>query len=107
MERLQQIINYLKTEPNDPFLNYALALEYLKIDNLQQATNIFENLLKIAPNYSATYYHYGQLLQKQNQKQAAISMYNQGIKIAQQNKEQHALSELQSALLELEMEDLM
>jgi hypothetical protein len=53
----------------------------------------------------ATYYHLGKLLQEKGEKENALEMYSQGIQVAQQVGEQHSLSELQSAKLELEFDD--
>jgi hypothetical protein len=53
----------------------------------------------------ATYYHLGKLLIAQGEKEAALAWFNLGIEHAKAAKELHALSELQSAKLELEYED--
>jgi hypothetical protein len=50
----------------------------------------------------ATYYHLGKLLERKGEREAALAIYAEGIAVATRTQEQHALSELQSAKLELE-----
>ncbi|MCC7298573.1 MAG: hypothetical protein IT244_09595 [Bacteroidia bacterium] len=102
MDRKSQILEFLKESPQDAFLNYALAQEHIGAGNDAEAEEIFRHLLLWHPNYVATYYHLGKLLERKQEVDAAKEMYKNGIEVAKSIKEQHALSELQSALLELE-----
>lgn len=106
MNRLDQIHAFLKESPDDAFLNYALAQEYISAGNDSEAEILFSKLLRLHPEYIATYYHFGKLLERKSLTEEAMEMYRKGIVIAKENKEQHSLSELQSALLELEYGDL-
>ncbi|MCC6722644.1 MAG: tetratricopeptide repeat protein [Bacteroidia bacterium] len=99
--RIEQIKLFLKESPDDPFLNYALAIEYVAKKNQAEAKDIFQKLITKNPEYSATYYHYGKLLLSENKKNEAIEIFEKGIKVAKQNNEQHAASELLSALNEI------
>ena len=99
--RIEQIKIFLKETPTDPFLNYALAIEFVAINEFKKAKEIFENLIKNNPDYSATYYHLGKLLIAENKKDDAIKVFETGINITRQNNEQHAASELISALNEI------
>jgi tetratricopeptide (TPR) repeat protein len=105
MDRIEQLNEFLKDSPNDPFLHYALAQEWNKLGDIQLAQEKYEYLIKEHPNYVATYYHLGKLLQEKGEKENALEMYSRGIQVAQQVGEQHSLSELQSAKLELEFDD--
>ncbi|MEY4003622.1 MAG: hypothetical protein RIT07_1664 [Bacteroidota bacterium] len=102
MNRIAQLMNFLKESPDDPFLNYALATEYVSAGNDQQAESIFQDLLEKHPDYIATYYHLGKLLERKTDKEGAILIYEKGIEKAKKSGERHSLSELQSALLELQ-----
>lgn len=104
MDRLSQLKAFLAEQPADPFLNYALAQEHISMGDDAGAREIFDRLLSGDPGYVATYYHYGKLLERASDKEAAMEMYRRGIAAAREAKEQHSLSELQSALLELEYE---
>ena len=106
MNRLEQLEAFLKEQPTDEFLRYAIAQEHFKIGHIDKCQSIFETLVKESPEYSATYYHLGKLYEKNGQSKEAISTYKKGIEITLKNKENHALSELKSALLELEFDDL-
>ncbi len=99
--RIEQIKTFLNDSPEDEFLNYALAIEYLGIDETNLAKTIFEKLIINNPDYSATYYHYGKLILKEGDAEAAKEIFEKGIKIADKNKETHAAAELRSALNEL------
>ncbi len=105
MERIEQIKDFLKDSPNDAFLNYALAQEWIKLGDMDAALNQFLGLLEKHPDYLATYYHLGKLYIKLGRKEEAMSIFDTGIDKAKKAGEQHTLSELQSAKLELEYDD--
>jgi predicted Zn-dependent protease len=102
LSRLQQIENMLKDEPDDSFLNYSLALEYVKINELKKAIEIIETLLKKDENYLGAYYQLGKLYEETQQPDKAITAYKKGITIAQQQTNKKAVSELNQALLLIE-----
>ena len=49
--RIKQIKTFLNDSPEDAFLNYALAIEYLGLDESQKAKEIFEKLIENNPEY--------------------------------------------------------
>jgi tetratricopeptide (TPR) repeat protein len=102
MNRIEQLLTFLKESPEDAFLNYALATEYVGLGDDDKAEDIFRTLLEKHPDYIATYYHLGKLLERKAAKEEAILIYEKGIEIAKKSGERHSLSELQSALLELQ-----
>ena len=105
MSRIDQIRQFLQDSPNDSFLRYALAQELQKQGDVEAAKEAYLWLTDNQPSYVATYYHLGKLLIAQGEKEAALAWFNLGIEQAKAAKELHALSELQSAKLELEYED--
>ena len=105
MSRIDQIRQFLQDSPNDSFLRYALAQELQKQGDVEAAKEAYLWLTDTQPSYVATYYHLGKLLIAQGEKEAALAWFNLGIEHAKAAKELHALSELQSAKLELEYED--
>jgi tetratricopeptide (TPR) repeat protein len=105
MQRIEQIKEFLKDSPNDAFLNYALAQEWIKTGDLNAAMDQFLMLIENHPEYLATYYHLGKLYIKLGRKEEAMSIFDTGIDKAKKAGEQHTLSELQSAKLELEYDD--
>ncbi len=105
MSRIDQIRQFLQDSPNDSFLRYALAQELQKQGDVEAAKEAYLWLTDNQPSYVATYYHLGKLLIAQGEKEAALAWFNLGIEHAKAAKELHALSELQSAKLELEYDD--
>lgn len=105
MNRIDQIREFLNENPNDPFLHYALAQEFLKLGDKDSALEKYLYLVENHPKYVATYYHLGKLYYEMGQKPMALEYFEKGIVIAKEVGELHSLSELQSAKLEIEYED--
>ncbi|MND82786.1 Tetratricopeptide repeat protein [compost metagenome] len=99
---------YLLNEPDDSFLKYAIATEYIKLDQLDEALNYFTELVTTDENYVGTYYHLGKLYEKLSKKDDAEATYKKGLMIARKAGKMHAAAELQQALnsvLGLDYED--
>lgn len=96
--RIDQLLDLLKTEPNDSFLNYGLALEYARQDEKEKAINIIETVLQRDENYLAGYYLLGQLYEQTQQLKKARIAYSKGITIARQQKNNKTAGELSTAL---------
>lgn len=95
-ERIIQLKKYLESDPNDPFLLYALATEYVKSDP-EMAKSYYEKLLLEHPSYVPTYYHAAALYANLGMQEKAEKTYKKGIETARQANDAHALRELQSA----------
>jgi tetratricopeptide (TPR) repeat protein len=100
--RLDQLLKMLEQEPEDDFLNHALAMEYLSANKIMEAISVFENLLRRNPGYLASYYQLGQALEKTGDIKKAIDAYRKGIEIATAQKNRKAQGELNEALWMLE-----
>ena len=105
MNRIEQLNAFLKDSPNDPFLHYALAQEYYKLELKTEALNKYNELIEKFPNYVGTYYHLGKLQIELKNKEQAMAVFEKGMEIAKELKDQHSLAELQSARLELLYDD--
>ncbi len=97
-ERLQQLQEFLSKEPKDPFLNYALAMEYRSLGEQEKAHEQLLGLVEHNPEYTGTYYHLGYSFLERGERDQAVAIWEQGIAVCREQKKQHALSELQSAL---------
>ena len=97
MNRIQQIQGFLQESPNDSFLNHALALEFIKINDLEKAQIIFEKILTDNPNYLGSYYHLAKLLEQTNQPKLAELYYKKGMDLALLQNDKHSYNELKSA----------
>ena len=105
--RLDQLFDFYKEDPNDPFTIYAIATEYLKID-IEKSRYYYELLLANHENYVGTYYHAGKLYEQIGEKDQAEKIYKKGMQISRQEGNQHAFAELQQVynkLMGLDYED--
>jgi Tfp pilus assembly protein PilF len=101
MERIDKLKEYLLKEPNDAFLQHALALEYIKTGNDAEARRLFEEILQRDPAYIGSYYHLARLLERTGEQEHAIKVYEQGMLQAKQAGDMHAYNELQAAYEDL------
>ncbi len=99
--RIEKLLEFLKSTPNDCFLNHALALEYVKAGDEINARKYFEHNLSSDAGYVATYYHLGKLLERISEPASAMSIYEQGMERAKAAKDMHSYSELQAAYEDL------
>ncbi len=95
MNRIAYLENLLVEMPEDPFVPYALALEFVKINDSYKATFYFEKVLKIDASYLGLYYQYAKFKLEQRQKKEALDIVNAGIIVAITQANNHTLSELQ------------
>lgn len=96
--RLESLKSLVAQNPQDSFLRYGLAMEYRNGGDLESALREFGELMTANPDYSATYFHAGQTLERLGRLEEARSVYQQGIEITTRKGDQHARSELQAAL---------
>jgi Tfp pilus assembly protein PilF len=98
--RIDQLIQFIKDDPEDPFNHYALALEYCKT-NERRALEIFEQLLKSHPQYIPVYYQLAGLYSRFGEMDKAVQTFRDGIVIARQQGDHKTVRELDAGLLEL------
>ena len=99
--RIAQLQQFLAATPADPFLHHALALEFVKADNEGAAERHFRENLDRAPEYVATYYHLGKLLERTARTDDAMAMYERGMAVAKSSGDGHTYNELQAAYEDL------
>ena len=102
--RLNQLRKMLLDVPDDSFISYAIAQELLKMEKWKEAIDQFESLKKKDPEYIGLYYHLARCYTELDMNSEALKTYNEGISIANKLGEQRALSELQNAKMNLEIE---
>ncbi|MCU0430683.1 MAG: tetratricopeptide repeat protein [Cytophagaceae bacterium] len=100
MDRIQQLLEFLKEDPSDTFSIYGLALEYWSIDR-HESWRYFQQLLDHFPLYSPTYYHAAKFQREEGNAALAEALYRKGIEVCQKEGNQKALRELRSALEEM------
>ncbi|MCP4122715.1 MAG: tetratricopeptide repeat protein [Bacteroidetes bacterium] len=102
--RLERIKVLLKQSPHDDFLRFALAKELEKLGQHKEAIGLLTSLLKDNPQYIGAYYHLGALLVGCEDVNGALNIYDKGIEIAAKLADQHAMSELKNAKMNLKMD---
>jgi tetratricopeptide (TPR) repeat protein len=103
-DRLQTLQGLLEESPDDPFLLFAIAKEYEKRSDDDQALTYYRQLHQSAPDYVGLYYHLGKLYERQEHWEQALDTYKAGMEVARKAGDQHALSELAGARMNLEEE---
>ena len=101
MQRIEKLKEFLSQNPEDSFVQHALALEYIKLGDDITARKLFESILEREPGYIGSYYHLAKLLERAKDETAAINVYERGMEEAKKAGDQHAFGELRSALEEL------
>ena len=101
IDRISKLQEFLQKQPNDAFLQHALALEFVKQENDAEAEILFNNILENDPSYVGSYYHLGKLLERNGKTEEAISVYEKGMAAAKAAADNHAYNELQGAYEDL------
>jgi Tfp pilus assembly protein PilF len=101
MSRIEKIKELMQERPADSFLKHALALEYIKLGNDDEAGALFISLLENDPGYIGSYYHLARLHERNERPGEAIRIYEKGMDQAKKADDMHAYNELRSAYEEL------
>lgn len=101
--RIDTLLTFLKEDPEDAFIRFALAKEYEKLGTLKKALDTYIELKNIDPDYMGLYYHLGGLYEKLNEPANALTIYDEGITLAKRIADFHSLSELHNAKTNLEI----
>lgn len=104
-KRLAYLLNTLSSMPEDAFILYALAKEYEKAQDDNEALVYYNRLKDLHPDYVGLYYHLGKLHERQDNFNLALEVYDAGIAVAKRLNDQHAWSELAGARLNIADED--
>ncbi len=99
--RIAQLQQFLSATPADPFLHHALALEFVKEGDDDTGEKHFRHNLDRSPEYVATYYHLGKLLERTARADDAMAMYERGMVVAKAAGDGHTYNELQAAYEDL------
>lgn len=103
-KKVKQLASYIRENPDDSFSKFALALEFLKNDEINKARILFEDIRHNDPGYDGVYYHLGRLYEITDQQEKALDIYKKGITVATENDHKRNASELKEALAELQIE---
>ncbi len=104
LSRIETLKSFLKDDPEDTFVLFALSKEYEKMGILKMALDTYIEVIAVDKNYVGVYYHLGKLYEELEENDNALDAYNQGITVAKKIADFHALSELHTAKVNLEIE---
>ena len=102
--RVNKLETMIEEDPKDEFVMFALAQEYNKMGLLEKSVEWYNQLKTVNPDYVGLYYHLASVYAELEKEEEAVETYNIGIEIAKKLNDQHALSELQNAKLNYELE---
>lgn len=102
--RLEMLEEFVRTNPEDAFVRYGLAMEYASQGRSDEALAAFHQLLENKPDYTAAYHQAGVLLAKLSRIAEARAMFARGIESATRTGDWHTKNELEIALHELPSE---
>jgi len=100
--RVATLKQILENNPDDAFARYALGMEYSGSGETDAAMAEFRRLLGAHPDYANAYFMAAQTLARAERNDEARAMLQQGIECARRTRNQHAMSEMEAMLDELE-----
>jgi len=96
-QRLEAFRKFVERSPDDPFARYSLAMGHRSAGQVEEAIQVFEELARRNPGYVPTYLMWGQVLEMGDRAVEAARVYDRGIAMATEAKDDHAASELRQA----------
>jgi hypothetical protein len=99
--RRQMLEEFVAAKPDDAFARYGLAMDCANAGDSAAADEHFKVLLGMHPEYVAAYFQYGQFLARTGRTEEARTTLGAGIATARRTGDEHARSEMETALAEL------
>ena len=94
MSRREKLIEMLRDEPLDDFLNYAVACEDIRDGLADQAIRRLRELNARSPDYVPAWFRLGQVLAEVGEVEVACDVLEKGIRIASRAGDTHAAGEM-------------
>jgi len=102
MDKLAGLKEILSLDPGNSFARYGIAMELASRGETEAALEEFSTLITHDPDYTAGYFMAAQTLANEARIPEAIDQLNAGIASAKRTGNNHALSEMQAMLDELD-----
>lgn len=99
-QRLQKLLEMLDKQPEDSFLNYALAMEYLGLNNKEKAEETFRKVLSLDEHNIAAKYQLASLIQHDHTAEA-ITLLESGMKDAKLKGDMKTANEFRTLIDEI------
>ncbi len=93
-DRLPQLLAFHEASPEDDFPPYAIAQEYLRSGDTDQALEWLAKTLSINPDHAYAYYHRALVLSGLDREQEADTAIQNGLDAAQRAGDAKAQAEL-------------
>lgn len=101
-DRKQQLETFWKEDQSDPFIPYALALEFTREQDPASAEIWLKQCLGVDENYIPALYQLAQLLLQNGRKTESIPFLEKGIQLCQSKGEMKTLAEFRTLVPERE-----
>jgi tetratricopeptide (TPR) repeat protein len=102
MSRLEQLKKLLSIAPNDPMSHYGLGLEYINLEQFDDAAAAFARAVEVDAKYSAAYYHKARAEIHAGRADDARRTLTAGIAVAKAAGDWHTQGEMQQLLDSIE-----
>jgi predicted Zn-dependent protease len=102
MDKIAGLRDILALDPNNSFARYGVAMALAGSGETDEALKEFDTLLANDPGYTAGYFMAAQTLAAAGRRPQAIERLKAGIACASRTGNQHAVSEMQAMLDELD-----
>ena len=103
MDKAAGLKEILERDPKNAFARYGLAMEYSGRGETEAALEEFRQLLEDHPDYVAGYFMAAQTLARTGRDAEAKQKLVDGLECARRTGNQHAASEMQAMLDEMEI----
>jgi len=100
-ERTLKLLEMLDKQPQDTFLLYALGMEELGLQKLEDAAGLFKKVLHIQPDNVACYYQLGKICEQLGAERDAVIHFEEGMRLANLKGDKKTSAEFRTALDEL------
>ena len=97
-KRLQMLERMIEQGSKDPFVRYARALELRSLGELERALDALIEVSSLHSDYVPTFLMAGQIAVELGRTAEARALLERGVAVAKAARDEHARSELQSAL---------
>jgi thioredoxin-like negative regulator of GroEL len=91
---LRQLEELLASDPDDVFLQYAVAIALISERQIEAGLVQFQTVIDRNPTYVPAYFQKGQALAEQSRVPEARAVLTQGIAVARQVGDRHAEAEM-------------
>ena len=102
MSKIDAFEQMLAGGNDNALLRYSLGNEYMQLGELTKAVQHLAVAVELDPKYSAAWKLYAKVLSQAGEAEEAISVYEKGIAVAEQNGDIQAIKEMRVFLKRLQ-----